>query len=167
MSLMDLVPWRHKNKHAKDDGKTHPPMSFGDEFDQMFNGFFQNFGSPSLFFENGTRGEFSPRINVGGTDKVVQVSAELPGIDEKDIDVSLAGDILTIKGEKKESKESKSGDYSRLERRFGSFRRSVSLPCEVESDGIRASFKNGVLNVELPKTEKARESARRIEVTAG
>ena len=103
-------------------------------------------------------------MNISEDEKGIEVTAEMPGIDDKDIEVSLKNDILTIKGEKKQENEEKNKDYYRAERSFGSFQRSIQLPSEVEADKIKASFKKGILKVELPKSNQARESVKRIEV---
>jgi HSP20 family protein len=92
------------------------------------------------------------------------VKADLPGLEVKDIDVSLRADILTIKGQKKEEKEEKTKSYHRVERHFGSFERSVRLPAPVKGDQVEASFKDGVLNIQLPKTEEAKQKSIRIKV---
>jgi HSP20 family protein len=103
---------------------------------------------------------------VSETDKEIKVSAELPGMDEKDIDVSLTRDSLTIKGEKKQETEDKGEDYYRMERSYGSFTRSIPLPIEVDTDKVQATFKKGVLEITLPKTARAIQETRKIPVKA-
>ncbi len=98
-----------------------------------------------------------PSIDVYEEKDTVVVKAELPGMKKEDIEVNLAGDTLTIKGEKKQEEEVKEDHYYRRERSYGSFLRSVALPCEVKSGEIKASFKDGVLEVRLPKTEEAKK----------
>ena len=107
-----------------------------------------------------------PRVDVAETEDKVQVSAELPGIDPENVDVSIAHDVLTISGEKREEREEKKRDYHRIERSYGSFRRSVPLPTEVDTDKAEAHFKNGLLTITLPKTEKAR-ARKKITVKTG
>ena len=101
------------------------------------------------------------------TDKAYEITAELPGIDEKNVEVSLADGGITIKGEKKEETEEKKKDYYVSERRYGSFDRYFTLPEGVDANKIEASFKNGVLKVTLPKTAEAQKPAKKIEVKAG
>jgi HSP20 family protein len=108
----------------------------------------------------------SPLIDVSETDKGVEVTVELPGVDEKDIDVSLANDVLTIKGEKKSETEKTAKDYHLIERAYGAFERSTRLPCEVDASKVKAEFKNGVLKVKLPKTPEAKAKSHKISVTA-
>jgi HSP20 family protein len=94
------------------------------------------------------------------------VTAELPGMDEKSIEVKVAGGALTIKGEKQEEKEEKKKDYYLHERRFGSFERAFRIPEGVDADKIEASFKKGVLTVSLPKTAEAQKAEKKITVKA-
>ncbi len=105
-----------------------------------------------------------PSIDVYEEKDSVVVKAELPGMKKEDIEVNLAGENLTIKGEKKEDKEVKEDDYYRRERSYGSFLRTVSLPCEVKSDEIKASFKDGVLEVRVPKTEDAKKKSVAVKI---
>lgn len=115
----------------------------------------------------GTRipqGMFAPRIDVAETDKEFRVTAELPGMDEKDVELKLTKDALILKGEKKEEKEEKGRDYYRRERHFGAFCQEVPLPSGVTEDKINAVFKNGVLTVTLPKTAEAQQETKKIEI---
>jgi len=108
----------------------------------------------------------SPAVDVTETEKAYEITAELPGLDEKDIEVNVANGGLTIKGEKKEEREEKQKDYYVSERRYGSFERYFGLPDGVDADKIEAAFKNGVLKVTLPKTVEAQKPAKKIEVKA-
>jgi HSP20 family protein len=105
-----------------------------------------------------------PSLDVYEEKDTVVVKAELPGMKKEDIEVNLAGENLTIKGEKKEDKEVKEDNYYRRERSYGSFLRTVALPCEVKSDEIKASFKDGVLEILLPKTEEAKKKAISVKI---
>lgn len=100
-----------------------------------------------------------PSLDVYEEKDSVVVKAELPGMKKEDVEVNLVGENLTIKGEKKEDKEVKEDDYYRRERSYGSFLRTVTLPCEVKSDEIKASFKDGVLEIRMPKTEEAKKKS--------
>ncbi len=108
-----------------------------------------------------------PAVDVAETDKAYEITAELPGLDEKNIEVKLANRVLSIKGEKQEEKEEKEKDYYRRERSFGSFERSFHVPDDVQEEKIEASFKNGVLSVTLPKSAEAQKQAKKIEVKSG
>lgn len=121
------------------------------------------------FFERGVRrtdeeGEWLPSLDVAETKNDIVVKAEVPGMDPKDIDISLSDGLLTIKGEKKQEKEEKEENYHFIERSYGAFSRSVRLPKDVQSDKISASYKNGVLKVTLPKSEEAKKKEVKIKV---
>lgn len=110
--------------------------------------------------------ENSPAVDLHETDQAFELSAELPGLDEKNVEVSVADGGLTIKGEKKEEKEEKKKDYYLSERRYGSFQRYFAIPDTVNVEQIEAHFKNGVLKVTLPKSAEARKPEKKIEVKA-
>lgn len=108
----------------------------------------------------------APAVDMTESDKAYEVTAELPGMDEKDIEVKVVDGNLMIKGEKQQEKEEKQKDYYLHERRFGSFERRFQVPEGVDADKIEASFKKGVLTVTLPKKLEAQKPAKRIEVKA-
>jgi HSP20 family protein len=108
-----------------------------------------------------------PPIDLVEQDKAFQMTAEMPGLDEKNIEVNVANGVLTIKGQKEEEKVEKKEDFHLRERRFGSFARSVRIPETVDADKIEASFKNGVLKVTLPKKLEAQKPVKKIEVKGG
>jgi HSP20 family protein len=118
------------------------------QIDDLFEGSFSNGLFPV------TRGMYSPRIDVKETTDAVKIAAEMPGIDEKDIDVSVHDGMLTITGEKKVAKEDNELGYHRIERLYGCFTGDVALPDMVKTDKIESAFKNGVFTVTLPKTQK-------------
>lgn len=97
-----------------------------------------------------------PAFDVSETDEHIIVKADLPGVDVKDIDISIVGNVLTVKGEKKQEKEEKNESYHRIERSYGSFSRSISLPAEVNPEGVEAVYKDGVLKLTIPKAEKSK-----------
>ena len=107
-----------------------------------------------------------PNIDETEDDKAFYVNIELPGMDEKDVDITLSGRLLTIRGEKKEDEKEEGKDYYRRERKFGSFRRTLELPGEVDESKIEASFKKGVLHIELPRTKEAQSKIKHINVKA-
>jgi HSP20 family protein len=107
-----------------------------------------------------------PSVDAIEKDDLFEVTADLPGVDEKNIEVKLSGDVLTIKGEREERKEEKKKDYYISERQFGAFERSFQIPENVESDKIDACFKNGVLTVTLPKKPGSTMAEKKISVHA-
>ena len=108
----------------------------------------------------------APAVDVAEKDKEYEITAELPGMDEKNIEIKLSNGTLTIKGEKKEEKEEREKDYYLSERRYGSFMRSFQVPEGVDTGKIEATFSKGVLNVKLPKTAEAQKSEKTISVKA-
>jgi HSP20 family protein len=110
--------------------------------------------------------QVAPAMDLAETDGEYEITAELPGLDEKNIDIKLSNGTLTIKGEKSEEKEEKDKEYYLSERRYGSFQRSFQIPEGVDADKIAASFAKGVLTVKLPKTAEAKKGAKKIEVKA-
>jgi len=139
----------------------YPFVSFLEEMDRMIDDFFRDFDRASV---QEKRGVFSPRVDVLDTDKEVTVTAELPGLGENDVELSLTSDALTIKGEKKAEREDKGKGYYRMERSYGAFSRTIPLPAEIESAKVDAKFTKGILTVTLPKTEKARQETKKIPV---
>ncbi len=155
------MPWR-------------PLESLRQEIDRLFEDF--GFGSRwpfgrSLFvaepmFRRQLRWATTPAVDFVESEKAYEITAELPGMDEKNIEVKVTDGRLTIKGEKQEEKEEKRKDYYLHERHFGSFQRSFEVPDTVDPDKIEASFKKGVLTVTLPKKPEAQKPAKKIEVKA-
>jgi HSP20 family protein len=130
------------------------------EMDRLWDSFLE--GRPVRRSEDGR--EWLPSVDVSETKNDLVIKAELPGLDPKDIDISMNNGYLTIKGEKKHEIEEKDENYHLIERSYGSFTRSVRLPREVQSDKITASFKNGVLRITLPKSEEAKRKEIKIKV---
>ena len=108
----------------------------------------------------------SPAVDLAETEKAYEVTAELPGLDEKGIEVKFTDGVLTIKAEKQEEKEEKKKDYYLHERSFGSFHRALQVPAGIDNDKIEASFKKGVLTVTLPKSAEAQKAEKKIAVKA-
>lgn len=107
---------------------------------------------------------WSPRLDVSETESGLEIVADLPGMEKKDIKVSLEDNLLTIQGERKEEKENKDKQYHTIERRSGSFYRALRLPVEVEKDKVEAAFKDGVLTLRLPKSKEAKKKVAQIEI---
>lgn len=112
-------------------------------------------------------GTFIPAVDVTENEKEVHISAELPGMDEKDINVTVTDSMLAIQGEKKQKQEQKEEGFYCKESSYGTFRRVIELPAEVDEDKAEAKFKKGVLKITLPKTEESRAKTRKIEVKSG
>ncbi len=163
----------HSEERAAANGNPneHPVYSLQAEMNRLFEDFFR--ASEMLFlgrsfglspFSSLEQNAIGPRVDVHETEKELRISAELPGLNEKEIDVSLSKDVLTISGEKKQECEQNVKGWYRMERSYGAFSRSVSLPCEVDNDSCKASFKNGVLTVSLTKTPQAQANTKSIPI---
>ena len=164
MTIKDLVPWKWDASEKQVPVKREAQdsiLTLYQDIDRMFDNFFRGFGL-SRFDESW--GDFSPRIDVSETDQAYNISAELPGLDENDIEVTLEHNTLTISGEKKAEKEDKGKNYYHLERSYGSFRRNIPLPPNIEADKIDANFKKGVLNITLPKIPGVIKQAKHIPI---
>ena len=162
MTVRSLVPWSWNRRRIPVRYVNRvPAYAVQRNYNRLFDEFFNEFG----FALRPLNGEgFNPSIDISETDTEIRIAAELPGLDENDVEVSLADNVLTISGEKKAEHEDEGENYHRLERSYGSFKRSVALSHEVEADEIDATFKNGVLSVILPKALEAQ--AKKIEVKA-
>ncbi|RUW33675.1 Hsp20/alpha crystallin family protein [Mesorhizobium sp. M1A.F.Ca.IN.020.06.1.1] len=167
MSVRDLIPWGRNNGNQVPsvfrDGERDPFLSLQREVNRLFDDVFRGFGSglPSLGGVSAF-GDGWPSVEISDNEKEIKVAAEVPGLDEKDIEVLLDDGVLTLKGEKRSETEDKERQFS--ERIYGRFERRIPLGYEIEEDKIDARFKNGVLTVMLPKTAKAQSQAKRIEI---
>ena len=164
MANRELTPW---NRGGLTPFGRDPFSSFRHEMDRLFDDFFapvageggRNFAAPAQ-----TAALVRPSIDVDETDQAYRVSAELPGLTEKDVELNLRDNTLTISGEKRTERDEEKGGRRYAERSFGRFERTIPFPAEVDADRIDAVFQNGVLTVTLPKNEKAQDKTRRIEV---
>ncbi len=162
--MKPLTPWFKKSVPAVRREEEFPFYSLQKEMNNLFQDFFSNYEmSPSVMGENAF-GDFSPRIDMHETPKEFTVTAELPGMEEKDIQLKLAGDVLTISGEKRNEKVEDVKGHYKMERIYGSFSRSLLLPAEVDIDKCAATFKNGVLNVVLAKTKEEEKTSKNIAI---
>ncbi len=153
--MFDLIPWKRRGESRSVPG----PWLFRREFDDLIE---RVFGDEPMFWRGKFGRIFTPAVDISENEKEVVITAEIPGIEKQDLDVSLTGDTLTIKGEKKAEHEENSDNFHRVERSYDSFSRSFSLPCEVQQDKVEASFKNGILTLKLPKTENGRSNSVKI-----
>jgi HSP20 family protein len=131
------------------------------DIERLFEDFFRDFGwgVPAV----GGTGEM-PRIDVSETENELKIEAELPGVEEKDLDIVLSDGRLTIKGEKKQEKEEKKKDYHLVERSYGSFARSIGLPFDADPDKVKARFAKGVLTVTVPKPSEVKAKEKKIPI---
>jgi HSP20 family protein len=141
---MALLPWRPAEELS----------ALQREMNRLFEQFFGEL--PRL---DSARGGWMPRLDMAEVNDRLTITAELPGLEAKDVEVALAGDILTLKGAKRQEHEDKAETHHVMERTYGAFARMVRLPAPVAADKVKATFANGVLTVSLPKTEAAKQKA--------
>lgn len=164
MQIKDLLPWARRDEAGPLKGADESPLvalqrDMNRAFESFWNRAERPFGGLAAAF-----GEGAPRADVVETEGGVEVTVELPGLDEKDIEVNLSDEAVTIKGEKKlERKDEKKGYYI-SERSYGSVYRSIPLPAGVDADKAEASFRNGVLTVRLPQRPEAKAKVRKVDV---
>ena len=146
--MFELAPWKPFGE----------VRSLRREMDKLWEDFFG--GGELVAPESG----WLPAVDISETKDAIKVKAELPGMEPKDVEISLTGDILTIKGEKKQKTESKDENYHRIETRYGSFSRAIRLPVAVQADKIEASYEKGVLSIVLPKKEEVKPKQIEVKV---
>lgn len=167
MKLRDLVSTGQKTP-AEKTSAAHPLDLFQREFsgfqremDRLFDNFFgDGNGFASRVWPEGKM----PSVDEATDEKGYHVKVDLPGMEEKDIDISLEDGVLTVRGERSVEDEQKDRDFVRKERAWGSFERSVALPFEVDQDKVAATFRKGVLSIDLPKSASAKSKVRKISV---
>lgn len=159
MAVRDLIPRMRSRVPVSRTESMNPLAAFHEEMNRLFDDFWRDFDGvgtslmPSIGF---------PRVEVTESERDVQVEAELPGLEEKDVDVTLHNGVLTIRGERQNGREDKHRRIS--ERYYGRFERRIALPAEVEAEKVTASFRKGVLTVTLPKTARELEDVKRIRI---
>jgi len=162
MNLKSLIPVGRERGVARGD---NPFYSLQREIDRLFDDFTRGF--PTLGTLGGGMSGMStmlPTMDVSETEKEIEITAELPGLEEKDVQVNLADNVLTIRGEKKAEKEQKDKNYRLVERSYGSFERTLELPENVDAGAIKATIDKGVLKVVVPKPAPAQ--VQKVEVKA-
>ncbi|HDQ44972.1 MAG TPA: Hsp20/alpha crystallin family protein [bacterium] len=163
MKIKELIPaqWGRSEVPVRRTMDSSPLLDLQRGMNRMFDQFFDDFTGSR--FPESARNVY-PQIDIRETDQAVEVSAELPGLEREDVDISIAADVLTIRGEKRQEKEEKNGGVRYVERTYGAFRREIPIRAEIEVEKVNAKMKNGVLTVTLPKKPESRRMARRIEV---
>src|SRR5690349_11782271 len=163
--MKDLIPWGRSRAAVRFEDRPYgqsvsPFFALRREMDRLFDDVFRGFGLSSLGNGNGFGW---PQVEVVDRDKEVRVTAELPGLEEKDVEIRVEDNVLVLCGEKRTEFDDEERHYS--ERSYGRFERQVALPAEVDDERANATFRNGVLTVTLPKTERARQQAKRIPIS--
>lgn len=159
---------RNRRPPTAQDQAADPFYRLHREMNRLFDDAFSSFGLPTAF--GGTfAGAGAPSIDVRETENTYEIEADLPGVDEDDINVELADNVLTLRGEKRYERddEDRKGGYHVMERSYGSFARSIPLPFDVDPDAVEAVFKNGVLKLSIPKPPEIAAKTRKIAVKRG
>lgn len=186
MDIKKLAPWNWFKNEEEESGATVPvkrtdkQFSFGEgpshhpvvelrrEMDRLFENAFRGFGPSAFrseFFTPLTAsGLLMPQVDIGASDKEYTITVEVPGVDEKDVKIEIANNTMTVRGEKKQEKEEKNKNYYRVERSYGSFQRLLSLPEDVNQEDIKATFKNGVLTIKMPRKTLPKSNVKQIEI---
>lgn len=165
MPIRDLIPWgSNKGSEIAKREEDNPVFSLQRDVNRIFDDFWKRFDQPFGAF--GRWAPDGPKADVTETENALEISIELPGIDQSAIDISLTSNALTIKGEKRSKREESDKGYHLSERAYGSFYRSIPLPGGIDTDKASAEFKNGVLTVTLPKTQEALSQVKKITVKA-
>lgn len=167
MTIRELIPWMSEKSRGDlaRGGEVSPYLSLQQEMNRMFDEFFEGFDLAPFRGEGMT--SVAPKVDVAETESEIHVTAELPGLTENEVEVTLAEGSLTLRGEKKSEKEDKQKNYHRTERSYGMFERTIPLPAEVDREKVEATFTNGVLSVVLQKLSPSVEAGRKISVKRG
>jgi HSP20 family protein len=173
-----LTPWNWFKKEeeqqvvrpqisGRNSGSSHPLMRLHNEIDQIFDQFYHGFPLFPLRWpqERSKGGVIFPQLNIVENKNAYTITVDVPGVEEKDIELTVQEGTLTIRGEKQTEKEDQDNQYHRVERSYGSFQRVLSLPADAEEDKIEAKFKNGVLTITVTKNTKMTSSGRKIAIT--
>ena len=173
------VPVKMKDSpsyYPAESSTANPLAQMHREVDRLFENAFRGFGVSSARFPGfsplgsdffsplSSSGFLKPQVDVGATDKEYSITVEVPGINEKDVNIEVANNTMTIRGEKKQEKEEKDKNYYRVERSYGSFQRVLSLPEDADQEAIKATFKNGILTIKMGRKALPKPDVKQIEI---
>lgn len=186
MELKKLAPWNWFKKEEEIDHAIpvkhtekggyfperyfDPTLSIHRDIDRLFDHFFRGVGMPASVRPDawpsfGDSGLLKPKIDLSASEQEYQLTVEIPGVSEKDVTIDIKGNTMTVKGEKRQEKEEKDKNFYRIERSYGSFQRVLSLPEDVDQDAIKASFKNGILSITMPRKALPKGEVKQIEIS--
>jgi HSP20 family protein len=180
MDIKKLAPWNWFKKEQegntlpirRQDTQTQyadPFTQIRQEIDKVFDSAFKGLGFPTIGFGRelspmAQTDWLKPTLDIGASEKEYTISVELPGVDEKEVQLELINDTLKVKGEKKQQKEEKEKNYYRMERAYGSFQRVLSLPEDADQEKINAVYKNGIMEITIPRKAAPKTEAKQIEI---
>jgi HSP20 family protein len=162
MNMREMIPWGRSERQAParySDNEQNPFLSLHREMNRLFDDVVRSIDAP---FSGIAPSGGWPKLEIADDERELRVSAEVPGLEEKDIELLIDDGMLTLRGEKTSETDDKKRQFS--ERYYGRFERRVAIPYEIAEDQVKATFRNGVLDVTLPKTERAQSRARRIAI---
>lgn len=162
MANQEVTIERHQRNEPSRSFLHHPLASLQNEVDRVFGDFFQNFDASK--FPSFSNGALMPKVDFSEAESGYELTVEVPGVSEKDLDVSVKNGVLTVKGEKKSETEEKTRDFLRSERSYGSYCRSMPLPEDADEPKITARYANGVLRVAIPKSADAKSKSQKIAI---
>jgi len=187
MNIKNLAPWNWFKKEEEGTGRSAAVQRADDrsyspqlgtltpihqlrgEMDRLFENAFKGMGlspfNPEFFTPFTASGLLKPQVDIAATEKEYTVSVEVPGTNEKDVNVEISNNTMTIRGEKKQEKEDKNKDYYRIERSYGSFQRVLSLPEDVDQENIEARFKKGVLTIKMPRKALPESDIKKVKIS--
>lgn len=168
MNVRDLIPWGRKAEshpvpYRDHDYSYSPVLALHREMNRLFDDVFRSFDLATPFSAGSGWSAGWPSVEISETEKEIRVLAEIPGLDEDDVELVLEDDALVLRGEKR-SESHETGGRQFSERFYGRFERRIPLPAEIEEDKVKADFRNGVLTVTMPKTARAMARSRRIAI---
>lgn len=167
MSIRDVIRRGNRNEGLARQYEDTGMLTFQREMNRLFDDFLGGFElAPLHKLEQAHMTAFVPKINISETEKEIKVSAELPGMDEKEVFVEMEEGALSIRGEKKQENEEKGKNWHRIEQSYGAFHRLIPIPVNVDGAMVKATFKKGLLNVSIPKVEDKEKAKKKIEITA-
>jgi HSP20 family protein len=186
MDLKKLAPWNWFKKEQEQERQAahfpvqrqnmpahqdHPVAQLHNDIDRLFESAFRGFAFPAFgpggdFFSRMQADWLKPTLDLAATEKDYTISVELPGVEASDVKLELVDDTLKVSGEKRQEKEEKEKNFYRMERSYGSFQRVLSLPADADQENIKASFKNGIMTVTVPRKASKESDVKRIEVTS-
>ena len=163
---MSRFPVLHRRRQQPLKAASNPFDLFSRSFDDLFSDYLSNDLMSNRFIDATQTHPALARLNISETDTAIEVSVDLPGMDQENIDVSLADGVLTIQGEREDETKDDKKDYHRVERSYGVFCRQIAMPSTIDEDQVDAKFENGVLVVTCKKSAQAKEQKRKISVKA-
>lgn len=160
---MAIIPFKTQIETELFPSLARPYSSLQREINRLFDSFWSETALSPTDWTSGAS-SLQPKMDIAENEKAYIVTAELPGMEEKDIELSIHNGVLTLKGEKRQSKEEKENNYMRMERSYGAFYRAIPFPAKIEDEKARADFKNGVLTVAIPKSAEALKATKKVPI---